>query len=110
MECAEETWRVPADVLKLLNAGENVHAARALIDLAPYSPVLAPVLDVCLTVACSTDCLVRGNALLGFGHLSRRFGELPSDPVYALVANGLSDPDAYVRGQAVAAADDLDQR
>ena len=109
MEYAEEAWSSPASVLRLLNAGEGVSAARALIGLTLHSPTLAPVLEVSLIAARSSDPLVRGNALLSFGHLARRFGELPRDPVYTLVAQGLSDHDAYVRGQADAAADDLGQ-
>lgn len=52
---------------------------------------------------------IGGHALLSFGHLARRFGEMPSDPVYGLVVQGLNDPDSFVRGQADAAADDLSQ-
>ena len=45
---------------------------------------------------------------LVFGHLARRFDGIPREPVYELVAQGLANPDSHVRGQADAAADDLD--
>lgn len=51
---------------------------------------------------------VRGNAILGFGHLARTAGIIwkPKE-VRAFVEAGLADQDEYVRGQAEAAADDL---
>jgi hypothetical protein len=52
------------------------------------------------------DEKVRGNAVLGVGHLARRFGTVPADLVLGVRAAAL-DPSAYVRGQADAAADDL---
>lgn len=63
---------------------------------------------VCLQLASHADPTVRGNAILGFGHLARTAGIIwkPKE-VRALVEAGLADPDEYVRGQAEAAADDL---
>lgn len=52
----------------------------------------------------------RGNALLGFGHLAQRFRAIPSTALVAAAINaGLADTDAFVRGQADAAADDYEQ-
>lgn len=78
----------------------NFRAATRLPDpdrLALHSSTLAPALEVALTATHSSDPLVRGNALLSFGHLARRFGEIPRDPVYDLVVRGLADPDSHVR-------------
>jgi hypothetical protein len=109
MEYTEEAW-VPADsVMKLVCAGDDIAAAKALIGLALHSSALTPALEVSLVAARSSDPFVRGNALLCFGHLARRFGELPRDPVYDLVVQGLADSHPHVRGHADAAADDLDQ-
>lgn len=64
--------------------------------------------SVCRQLAVHADANVRGNAILGFGHLARTAGIIwkPKE-VRALVEAGLADPDAYVCGQAQAAADDL---
>lgn len=51
---------------------------------------------------------IRGCALMGFGHLARRFRQL-DERVRAHLLAGLSDPDEWVKGQAVAAADDVRQ-
>ncbi|MGO4505347.1 hypothetical protein [Dyella sp. 2YAF14] len=109
MDYVEEAWTSPIGVLRLLETGDGVSAAKALIGLALNSSTLAPALEVSLAAAQVSDPLVRGNALLSFGHLARRFGQLPRDPVYDLVAQGLIDADGHVRGQSDAAADDLDQ-
>lgn len=63
---------------------------------------------VCRQLAVHADPNVRGNAMLGFGHLARTVGIIwkPND-VRSLVEAGLSDDDAYVRGQAETAAGDL---
>lgn len=64
--------------------------------------------SICRELARHEDATVRGNAILGFGHLARTAGIIwkPSD-VRALVAAGLVDADPYVRGQAEVAASDL---
>ena len=63
---------------------------------------------ICRELAVHPNFNVRGNAILGFGHLARTAGIIwkPKE-VRALVEAGLADPDEYVRGQANAAADDL---
>jgi hypothetical protein len=63
---------------------------------------------ICRELARHANANVRGNAILGFGHLARTAGIIwkPAE-VRALVEAGLADPDAYVRGQAEAAAGDL---
>jgi hypothetical protein len=64
---------------------------------------------VCRQLARHADPVVRGNALLGFGHLARRFGRLDRSLVQPLIEAGLRDDDEHVRGQADAAADDVKQ-
>lgn len=51
---------------------------------------------------------VRGNAILGFGHLGRTAGVIrATEDVRALVQAALTDDNAYIRGQADSAASDL---
>lgn len=63
--------------------------------------------EICLRLATHAYCKVRGNAILGFGHLSRTTGKLDKNRVLPIVDNALSDPNDYVRGHAHAAADDI---
>ncbi|MGI4790966.1 MAG: hypothetical protein ACRYFS_19225 [Janthinobacterium lividum] len=62
---------------------------------------------VCVRLATHPDSNVRGNALLGLGHLARRFGQLNRNIVVPLIEAGLHDEDSFVRGQAQAAFDDV---
>jgi hypothetical protein len=61
---------------------------------------------ICVQLSSHSDEIVRGNAVLGFGHLARLFEAL-SDEAIDIVRARLRDPSSYVRGQAHAAADDL---
>lgn len=63
--------------------------------------------ETCLRLVDHDDWNVRGNAILGFGHLARTTGKLDKDRVLPLVTTALDDPNEYVRGQAHTAADDI---
>lgn len=60
----------------------------------------------CVHMARHRNAHVRGNALLGFGHLARRFGHLDRRRVHRLIDIGLHAHHEYVRAQAESAADD----
>ena len=62
--------------------------------------------SACVRLSRHTDEFVRGNAVLGLGHIARLFGRLGTDAVET-VKTSLDDPSGYVRGQAHAAAGDL---
>lgn len=61
----------------------------------------------CMQLARHRNANVRGNAVLAFGHLARRFGRLDPQRVRRQVEIALHDPSDYVREQAEVAADDL---
>ena len=63
--------------------------------------------QICLRLVVHDHWNVRGNAILGFGHLARTTGQLDKDRVLPLVTGALSDPSEYVRGHANDAADDI---
>jgi hypothetical protein len=63
--------------------------------------------DVCVRLASHPHPNVRGNAVLGFGHLARLCGALDEAVVRPLLEAALDDAEGYVRGQAVAAAGDV---
>ena len=50
---------------------------------------------------------VKGNAILCFGHLARRFGKLPEEQVKPIIETALNDKEEYIYGQACTAADDV---
>jgi hypothetical protein len=62
---------------------------------------------LCLQFARHEHFRVRGNAILGLGHLARRFRQL--EPVArGVIDDGLRDNNADVRGPAESAADDAE--
>ncbi len=63
---------------------------------------------ICVELAAHEHPNVRGNAILGFGHLVRTTGQLDRSVVLPLVVRALSDEDQYVRGRADAAVEDLE--
>ena len=63
--------------------------------------------SVCVRLATHQDGNVRGNAVLGFGHLARTCGRVNESIVRPLVEAALCDPDEYVAGHGHDAADDL---
>jgi len=101
----EVSFSCENDAQEALKANDAEDLKRAVIGVALYCPTSEFAIDYCLRLVGHADAEVRGNAILGFGHLARRFGFLPSE-VKALIKEGLSDPDEHVRGQALAAADD----
>ena len=97
------------DAAEALAAGGDVPGvSKALIALSLADPDLAWTTAVLMRFTTHASPTIRGNALLGFGHLARRFRSLPGAAlVRAAIAAGLADADAFVRGQADSASDDL---
>src|SRR5687767_8353198 len=63
---------------------------------------------VCVRLASHPHVTVRGDALMGFGHLARLYGALDAEKVRPLIDLGLRDRDPYVRGHAHDAAADVE--
>lgn len=63
--------------------------------------------DICSRLAAHEHFNVRGNAVLGFGHIARIHRRLNEVRVKPLIEAALRDESDYVRGQADAAADDV---
>ncbi len=79
------------------------------IAVSLYEAELAFAEDVCIRLAAHEHFNVRGNAILGFGHLARRFKRLSDENVIRpIIEKALKDINAFVQGQAESAADDLE--
>ncbi len=107
-----------------MSTGADQSAFRARIEDAIESDDVILLMDLVLEIGLAAEsrewaqscCLqlvrhrnanVRGDAVLAFGHLARRFGQLDAQRVRRLVEIALFDPSEYVRNQANSAADDL---
>lgn len=63
--------------------------------------------DICISLSSHPDETVRGNALLGFGHIARIHGELEREKIERLVLDGFKDESRYVQGHADDAFEDI---
>jgi hypothetical protein len=64
---------------------------------------------ICLSLANHPDPNVRGNAILGFGHIARTCRDLSRAEIIPVIEQALNDPVEYVRGHAESAACDVHQ-
>jgi hypothetical protein len=81
----------------------------AVLAAALYSDDPAWAEGICKRLARHQHFAVRGNAILGFGHLARIHRRLDKEAVLPIIRNGLCDPHEYVRGHSDSAADDVEQ-
>lgn len=64
--------------------------------------------NICLRLSNHKHFNVRGNAILGFAQIARIHGRLNENKVKPVIEAALNDESDYVRGQAIAAADDVE--
>jgi hypothetical protein len=64
--------------------------------------------DICLRLAKHEHFNVRGNAVLGLGHIARTCLALNTDVAVPVIAAALDDQHEYVRDHAESAAEDLE--
>lgn len=96
----------PQALFDAINANDVDALGPMIIAAALYEDDFNTAYRACVQLSSHADDVVRGNAILGFGHLARLFGQL-GDGAPEIVKRGLVDPSDYVRGQAHAAAGDL---
>jgi hypothetical protein len=81
----------------------------AVLSAVLFSDDCEWVESVCIRAASHGEPKVKGNAILGFGHLARRSGDFVQPQVATgIIQTALSDSSEYVRGQAESAADDVE--
>ena len=87
---------------------DDIRALREIvIDVALRHEDFVFAEQLCRSLSANYDEELRGNAILGFGHLARRFSRLSEIDVRPIIEAGLLDSSEYVRGQSWAAADDI---
>jgi hypothetical protein len=97
-----------SDIRDALTRGRPAELSRLIITIALYHEDFDFAFKSCLKLARHADSNVRGNAILGFGHLARRFGRLPlRRRVKSIIEEGIKEPGFDVSGQAWAAASDV---
>jgi hypothetical protein len=95
-------------LLDAINRNDTMLLPSMIIATVLYDDDFEFARTACIRLCEHEGEIIRGNAILGFGHLARLFGKLGEQEI-AIIKRGLHDPSDYVRGQAHAAADDLKQ-
>lgn len=86
---------------------DNVTALiRLVIAVSMYDPDWRFAQDLCVKLSSHPHANVRGNAVLGFGHIARVHRHLDQTIVQPIIRCALQDEDDYVRGHADSAVDD----
>ena len=100
--------RSQEEVESAISRNDADELSHAVLSAALYSddPIWAE--GVCSRLAKHEHSNVRGNAILGFGHIARMHQRLDEQSVKPLLEAALRDESDYVRGQADAAADDVE--
>lgn len=96
------------DIERLIRTADDLTVGRAVIYVAMDPPNRIWAERLCIRMAAHPSAYVRGNAILGFGHLARIFRYLNQSSVKGIIESGLSDPDSQVRSKAGDAADDIE--
>ncbi len=114
---ATQSSSLPAQPDGLFDAHLRIEAALERDDSIELMDLIAQIAleesdrrfaeNCCARLAKHRNAIVRGNAVLGFGHLARRFGQLDGRRIHRLVDVALHDQSDYVRTQAESAAQDL---
>ncbi|MBB4638427.1 hypothetical protein [Longimicrobium terrae] len=97
----------PAEVEAAIARDRPEELLYAVVSASLYAEDAKWAESVCLRLATHPHFNVRGNALLGFGHIARVHRRLSRRQVLPLIEAGFHDPHEYVRGQAYGAADDI---
>lgn len=97
----------PESVATILRQGPLEAQRRLPVALSMDPPEHIDVESICLGLARHEDPIVRGNAVLGLGHLARTLGQLDPARVKPVLEAALQDDHPWVRGHAEAAASDI---
>src|SRR5690349_17057152 len=86
---------------------DNPEALRyAAVAISMYDRDWRYAQDLCVRLSSHPHVNVRGNAVLGFGHIARVHGQLDRALVQPIIEAAMRDPAGYVRGHGFDAADD----
>lgn len=102
----ESAW--PRRFERALERDDPSELRGLVIEIALEAEDRAFAENCCARLARHRNADVKGHALLGFGHLARRFGQLDRRRVQRLIEVGLHAHNELVRERAESAADDAE--
>ena len=95
-------------VEQALGGGDPLALTIAVLAVSLHDPDWAYAQSVCVRLSTHPHHNVRGNAVLGLGHIARVHQRLDQTIAWPIIQRALGDEDEYVRGHADAAADDTE--
>jgi hypothetical protein len=95
-----------AKVQRALEGDDPEALLRAVIAVSMHEDDWRYAQDLCVRLARHPHFNVRGNAVLGFGHIARIHRRLDRAIVFPIISAALCDQNDYIRGQAHSAKDD----
>ena len=95
------------DVFAAIERDDPQELLHVPVALSMYDPDYDFALSICLELSRHPDPTVKGNAILGFGHLARRFRKMDEARTRPIVEQALGHEDFHVSGHAHSAADDI---
>lgn len=101
----EDKITLRAGLLSQLENGTSAEQCSALLSLV-FGDDYEDSVPLVLARISATDPDLRGLAILCLGHLARIHGRVP-EATYEIIHQALSDPNEFVRGQAMTAQDDV---
>jgi len=105
----EEIPNLTVSEVEMAIQNNNPESLRVVpISVSFYATNLRWAEQICLHLSKHPNNNVRGNAILGLGHLARRFGTLTQVLVQPVLEQALQASNVFIRGQAEAAAGDIE--
>lgn len=96
------------EIKKAIANNEVELLLRMVLSVALYSEDAKYAQDFCIKFSNHANFNVRGNAILGFGHIARIHGKLDKVIVKTVIENGLDDENEFVRQQSYSAKEDTE--
>ena len=93
-------------VERILHDDVAERVLRAVIAVSMHDSDWRYAQDLCVRLSSHPNFNVRGNAVLGFGHIARVHRQLDRALVQPIIRTALRDENDYIRGQAYCAMDD----
>ena len=100
--------RSKAEVESAITVNDSEELLYAVLSAALYAEDGKWAESICLRLSRHEHFNVRGNAILGLGHIARIHGDLNELKAKPVIEAALSDENEFVRGHANAAADDVE--
>jgi len=97
-----------AEVLSAVERNDPAELLRVVLSAALHDPDPDWAMELCFRLATHPHWNVRGNAMLGLGHIARLHERLDRTRAQAILLAGLADSHEYVRGQADGATSDVE--